>query len=252
MEGELMIFKVLMIGHLVGDFYLQSSEMVTEKKKSLGTLVKHCVLYALPIFILGLFIITKSELISFIKFMISITVFHGFIDYIKIYIEKKKKVKHKYILFLLDQIIHTAVLCVLLDLFKIAGGRYINIFNNAYEVSNLNIYIKTILVALICAKPVSIFITTVFDEISAVKHEQDTGTQRTAKIGSLIGILEREIILVLGLMGQYSAIGFVLAAKSLARFKQLEERDFAEKYIVGTLLSAFIAIFCIVIYSNVL
>ncbi len=247
-----MIFKILMIGHFVGDFYLQSSEMVAEKKKSPKTLVKHCILYALPIFILGLFIITKSELISFIKFMISITVFHGFIDYTKIYIEKKRTIKHKYILFLSDQLIHTAVLYVLLVLFKIAGGRYINIFGNYYDVSAFHIYIKAILVAFICAKPASVFIATVFDEISAAKNEQDSGTQRTAKIGSLIGILEREIILVLGLMGQYSAIGFVLAAKSLARFKQLEERDFAEKYIVGTLLSAFIAIFCIVIYSNVL
>lgn len=247
-----MVFKILMIGHLVGDFYLQSSEMVAEKKKSPGTLMKHCILYALPIFILGLFIITKSELISFIKFMISITLLHGFIDYIKIYLEKKKKPKHKYILFLLDQFIHTAILYVLLDVCKIAGGSYITIFGNYYDVSDLDIYIKSIMMAFICAKPASIFIATVFDEISSVKNEKDSGTQRTAKIGSLIGILEREIILILGLMGQYGAIGFVLAAKSLARFKQLEERDFAEKYIVGTLLSAFIAIFCIVIYSNVL
>lgn len=62
------------------------------------------------------------------------------------------------------------------------------------------------------------------------------------KIGSWIGILEREIILMLGLMGQFGAIGFVLAAKSLARFKQLENKSFAEKYLVGTLLSALIAI----------
>lgn len=247
-----MIFKILMIGHLVGDFYLQSSKMVVEKKKSYRMLIKHCIIYALPILIFGLFIITKNELVSFIKYIISITLFHGLIDYGKIYIEKKNKIKHKYILFLLDQFIHTAILYVLLYTFKLVGGRYINIFESAYDVNNLNVYIKSIIMALICAKPASIFIATIFDEIPNVKNEQEIRTQKIAKIGSLIGVLEREIILVLGLMGQYGAIGYVLAAKSLARFKQLEEQDFAEKYIVGTLLSALIAILCIVIYSNIL
>ena len=55
----------------------------------------------------------------------------------------------------------------------------------------------------------------------------------------------REIILLLGLMGQYGAVGFVLTAKSLARYKQLEKKAFAEKYLVGTLLSAFIAFGCV-------
>lgn len=60
--------------------------------------------------------------------------------------------------------------------------------------------------------------------------------------GYLIGILERIIIATLVLQNQISAIGFILAAKSLARFKQLEDKDFAEKYLVGTLVSVTIAL----------
>lgn len=66
------------------------------------------------------------------------------------------------------------------------------------------------------------------------------------RIGSWIGILEREIILVLGLLGQYGAIGFVLTAKSLARHNQLNNQAFAEKYLVGTLLSAFVALLSVI------
>jgi uncharacterized oligopeptide transporter (OPT) family protein len=44
-------------------------------------------------------------------------------------------------------------------------------------------------------------------------------------------------LFTLGLSGQYAAIGFMLAAKSVARFKKFEEPDFAEQYIVGTLAS---------------
>lgn len=68
--------------------------------------------------------------------------------------------------------------------------------------------------------------------------------------GTLIGILERFLLLILGFSGQIGAIGFILAAKSLARFNQLNDREFAEKYLVGTLLSAFVALCCVVIVNG--
>ena len=37
-------------------------------------------------------------------------------------------------------------------------------------------------------------------------------------------------------------IGLVVAAKTLARFKQLDERHFAERYLIGTLASITIAV----------
>ncbi|WP_319561159.1 hypothetical protein [Marispirochaeta sp.] len=55
--------------------------------------------------------------------------------------------------------------------------------------------------------------------------------------GRIIGYLERAIILVLMLTDNIGAIGFVLAAKGFTRFKQLDDRDFAEYVLIGTLLS---------------
>jgi hypothetical protein len=57
------------------------------------------------------------------------------------------------------------------------------------------------------------------------------------KIGATIGILERLLIVIFVLSGAVAAIGFVVAAKTLARFKQLDDRDFAEYYLLGTLAS---------------
>jgi len=62
------------------------------------------------------------------------------------------------------------------------------------------------------------------------------------QVGSIIGRLERLIISILVLTDQLTAIGFVLTAKSLARFKQFEDQNFAEKYLVGTLASTALAI----------
>ena len=58
-----------------------------------------------------------------------------------------------------------------------------------------------------------------------------------ARIGATIGVLERPLIVMFVLTGQLAAIGFVIAAKTLARFEQLDDRGFAEYYLLGTLAS---------------
>ena len=63
-----------------------------------------------------------------------------------------------------------------------------------------------------------------------------------ARVGSTIGILERLLIVVFVLTGSEVAIGFVVAAKTLARFRLLDDRDFAEYYLLGTLASVSVAI----------
>jgi hypothetical protein len=55
--------------------------------------------------------------------------------------------------------------------------------------------------------------------------------------GRIIGILERALALTLVLLGQYGALGLVVAAKAIARFRGLEDRDFAEYFLIGTLAS---------------
>ncbi|MGB4129536.1 MAG: hypothetical protein WBK59_01135 [Acholeplasmatales bacterium] len=55
--------------------------------------------------------------------------------------------------------------------------------------------------------------------------------------GSIIGVLERFIIVLLSLLNLWSSIALVFTAKSIARFKQLEDKGFAQKYLIGTLLS---------------
>ncbi|GEM_PF-1286906 len=57
--------------------------------------------------------------------------------------------------------------------------------------------------------------------------------------GMRIGQLERFIVTTLTVLDQYNAIAFVFAAKSIARFKKIEEMPtFAEYYLAGTLASA--------------
>jgi hypothetical protein len=60
--------------------------------------------------------------------------------------------------------------------------------------------------------------------------------------GRAIGSLERAIALTLVLLGEYGALGLIVAAKALARFKALEDREFAEYFLIGTLASLLLAL----------
>ena len=63
-----------------------------------------------------------------------------------------------------------------------------------------------------------------------------------ASVGATIGVLERLLIVTFVLVGAESAIGLVVAAKTIARFRLLDDRDFAEYYLLGTLGSVTVAI----------
>jgi hypothetical protein len=63
-------------------------------------------------------------------------------------------------------------------------------------------------------------------------------------MGRAIGVLERVLLVTLVLLSQWGAVGFVLTAKSVARFPNLktDEQHFAEYFLLGTLMSASFAI----------
>ncbi|MGH7615185.1 MAG: hypothetical protein ACREMW_14235 [Gemmatimonadales bacterium] len=60
--------------------------------------------------------------------------------------------------------------------------------------------------------------------------------------GLLIGVLERALALTLVLTDQFGALGLILAAKALARYRAMDDRDFAEYVLIGTLASLLLAL----------
>lgn len=66
--------------------------------------------------------------------------------------------------------------------------------------------------------------------------------KREYNAGRIIGILERIIIFFAVFFNQIAVIGFLMAAKGFTRFKELDQRDFAEYILIGTLLSTLVGI----------
>src|SRR5699024_6802600 len=70
----------------------------------------------------------------------------------------------------------------------------------------------------------------------AHKEEQVEGI---ANVGMTIVVFARLIIFLMLYAGQWTAIGFVITAKSVARYNKIsEDPQFAEYYLLGTLLSS--------------
>ncbi len=66
-------------------------------------------------------------------------------------------------------------------------------------------------------------------------------TMQEYNTGRVIGMLERLFIYAFTLAGQFAAIGFILTAKGVIRYREFEDRTFAEYVLIGTLLSALLA-----------
>ena len=130
----------------------------------------------------------------------------------------------------------------------------INLTNNLYiklqGYENFKIIILYILIFSIILDPASVFIRKLFISISSKTYPKIYSEE--LKAGNIIGKLERIIIAILLLNNQFGVIGFVLTAKSIARFKQMENRNFAEKYLIGTLTSFLIVLTTVLILKGLL
>jgi hypothetical protein len=72
--------------------------------------------------------------------------------------------------------------------------------------------------------------------------DAESPKKQVDRMGAGIGVLERVLVVLLTLTAGPANISLVIAAKSLARFRQLNKQGFAERYLVGTLASVTIAL----------
>jgi len=237
---------LLLIAHLLGDFVIQNSELVERKKVDSLALIKHSAIYAAFMFIA---LIITQELKLAIVMGVIIGILHYAIDGQKNKITKNELgIKKDLIVFLIDQAIHIILLIIIaeyiLDLYPAPNtliGQIIDKFSYRFVMESSVI----VLLYVLCSHPIGVIIKKVFLMWNARSKQQLI--EETSGAGFVIGILERLIILTLGLLGEFGAVGLVLAAKGLARFEQLKDKNFAEKYLIGTLLSVLLALGCVLI-----
>lgn len=245
-----MILNLLILLHFFGDFYTQSDYVSKLKKESSKGLLLHVSIYTVPFILLSLLLLPLQS--AFLSILILFFT-HLFIDYYKIRYERDNVISYK--IFLVDQALH---LVVIFFLYFTVIQSSINIEPLMLLVEHIGVYAdlerisKILVIFAIIYKPISYLIEIIITPLNSRKND---GTPKKAEdnkernFGSLIGTLERVTIVLLGLLNLWSSIAIVITAKSIARFKQLEDKDFAQKYLIGTLLSLSMTLFLLYIYS---
>ena len=242
-----MIVAILISIHLLADFLFQTSAYSEKKRKKLNPLLLHCFIY---------FIIFEIVLLPILQFKkvfllgVIISVLHFLIIFTKNKLEKSFPQRRLQIwIFSINQLIHFALLIGMNYIFNLENS-VSNLYINLQGYENFKTIILYISVFSIIFEPASVFIRKLFTSISPKTYLK--ANLEELKAGNIIGKLERIIIAILLLNNQFGVIGFVLTAKSIARFKQMENRDFAEKYLIGTLTSFLIVLTTVLILKGLL
>ena len=239
-----MIVAILISVHLLADFLFQTSAYSEKKRKMLKPLLLHCFIYFIVFEIVLLPILQFKK--AFLLGMI-ISVLHFFINFTKNKLEKSFPQRRLQIwIFSINQLIHFALLIGMNYIFNLENS-VSNLYLKLEGYENFKIIILYISVFSIIFEPASLFIRKLFTSISPKIYPK-----ANLEEGNIIGKLERIIIAILLLNNQFGVIGFVLTAKSIARFKQMENRDFAEKYLIGTLTSFLIVLISVLILKGLL
>lgn len=219
-------FLLLQItAHTISDFYLQTDKSCADKLQY-GFKSRQLYLHALITFVCSWFL---SFSLDFWWLALIIGVTHLLVDAIKCHVSKWKYA------FVVDQFIHLIVIAVVCHFCNCCLPNCLDCIEAKY--------IALVLGALICVKPSNIFIKEIIKAANIkVSKESEAKTEDLPNAGKLIGIVERLLSLVFVLLGQYEAVGFILAAKSILRFAEGDKAK-SEYVLIGTLLSFSIAVF---------
>lgn len=240
------IFLIVLLGHVIGDFYVQTEKIAREKEEQYRYVLLHCVLYACTMAVVILPVFSQKMFVM----AIAAAIVHFAVDSIK-YLLAGIYQKHHAIdriykrnEFLTDQILHLATLVLLAYVTAGTGNPLtempcLKAFFAGIGVSEV-LLVRWILALLLIDKLANILIQKL---IGMYRPADQEGAETNTNAGCFIGVIERIIMLVLIAIGEFGTIGLVLTAKSIARYDRIsKEQSFAEYYLLGTLLSTAIVI----------
>lgn len=214
------------IAHLSLDYFFQTDNLA-KQKNTIGFKSSFLYLHALACFALAWLF---SLQLGFALAAGVIAVTHFLMDGFKRHLNNSKYFGRYS--FFIDQAIHLIILTIVVVLFHKWHG-----INPSVDVSINFKYLLIITGYLICLKPANIFIREVFK----VTEIQVSSDNEMPNAGKVIGVLERILTLTLIIVSQYSAVGFLIAAKSILRYGNNETLK-TEYVLIGTMLSFGIAV----------
>lgn len=229
-------FLLLLLAHILSDFYWQPTKWVEDKReKSFRSpyLYMHTGLVTISSYLfLGYWSNPLPALV--------VGIIHTMVDVAKIEFDKKGSA----IGFVADQLAHILTIALVAVFLT-------STFTISWDLFGAWLHSPKVLAqlsgALLCLTPVSFLVGILTkpwrDELNVLMPDAN---DNLANAGRWIGISERLLIFIFVIVGQFSAIGFLIAAKSLLRYNDKNATgDIPPAYIskkseyvlVGTLMS---------------
>jgi hypothetical protein len=229
------LLTLQLTAHLLADFNFQPQNWCDTKDSKI--ISKEHLYHALVVFVCSWIF---SLMLSFWWMALLLSLSHLVIDVAKSYLFKKRI--YKKALFFIDQALHIAI---------IIGGVFLFSRNEAihfpFSIPINTVYILFALIA--CTKPSNVFIKNYMEASSIISEKKKDNA--LLKAGRVIGSLERIISFSLILFDQFAAVGFIIAAKSILRFRDTDTAK-TEYLLIGSLLSFGTAILLGIAYCKLL
>lgn len=246
-------FMLLVFAHIIGDFYVQTNNIAKKKKHQFLWVLLHGLLYWIVVLAVTLPVMSMQVAL----FGSLSAVVHIVIDIAKYFYISKKVKKRLQIpgiernIFFIDQALHLLSIVLIAYFYAIQGNTISVHYNVEQFLQTIGmseaLLLSWAVVLLVIHKPANIAISLLLTPYKP-KEKGDVSNLMDKKAGRFIGTLERIIIIFLIFLKQYSAIGLVLTAKSIARYDKItKDPAFSEYYLLGTLLSTLFVIFISVI-----
>ena len=209
------VLTLFLFGIVFSEYYVPKSKVMGNTKfgLSLNRIIQ------LIIFLIAFIFIPEKKIYVLIIILLSLGVWYILdSDYVQILGNKYITLTSNIILILLIVIIYS-----------------INIDSKEVFVnSNMSNILRLLLFFSIIGKPVNEIFKTFFGRFQVVQDDKSL----VQGAGAVVGILERLIMGIFVLTGQFAAIGLIFTAKSVARYNKISEnQSFAEYYLIGSLFS---------------
>lgn len=224
---------LFLIIHVVADFYLLSIGLGAENESKDKALAWHTVVYATVMLLSALALTLIQGDPRMMWAGLTLSSLHAAAALLKQIISKTKRMEKPNAqawLYLSDQLL--LILCAVF---------ITNRFTAALTIPGLTL--RWILLLSLIHKPANVSFKKMLSKYEASGDAVRPDTLPGA--GAVIGSLERVLCAIFIGLGQYASIGLIYTAKSIARFKKIEENPkFAEYYLIGTLYSILFVVAC--------
>jgi Protein of unknown function (DUF3307) len=239
-QSMLTTFMALLLAHLLGDFPFQPERIARDKGKSPWSAFAHMAIHYGTAWACLLFFAHISYLSIFNQLILAgYLLVHLTIDVLKYRLIARKPNLDNGNIFLLDQFSHLVTIATAATV--LTRSHIVEVIGSLRLSATTKFHILVVAI---------IYVGVIFGGGYLIRYltkglAKGITTESTDQLknaGLYIGWIERLLVITAIAVQSPAIVGLILTGKSIARFPELKESQFAEYFLIGTLMSIALAV----------